>query len=109
MSKIITKKTSTLKSLYQTNNNSINNNINDIAVINGLKMKPLTKNNNSMLFNNNIINNNQINSKHFSPLSNRVKSSFPPVIIIIIKIKIIIMIIIKEQLALKKKIEIYSW
>ena len=80
MSKIITKKSSTLKSLYQTNKNSINNNINDIAVINGLKMKPLTKNNNSMLFNNNIINNNQINSKHFSPLSNRVKSSFPPVI-----------------------------
>ena len=79
MSRLLTRKKSTLKSKNSSNDNSVNIKTNNIDLLNGLIIKPLTKNNNSMLYNNNN-NNNQINSKHFSPSSNRVKSSLAPVI-----------------------------
>ena len=78
MSKILTRRRSNLKPTHSSNDNSFNSIPKNIVIIGGQNQN-LLNNNNSMSFNNDINNNSQINLKHFSPSSNRVKSSLPPV------------------------------
>ena len=78
MSKILTRRRSNLKHTHSSNDNSFNSIPKNIVIIGGQNQN-LLNNNNSMSFNNDINNNSQINLKHFSPSSNRVKSSLPPV------------------------------
>ena len=78
MSKNLTRRRSNLKPTYSSNDNSFNSKTKNIVIIGGQNQK-LLDNNNSMSFNNSNNNNSQLNLKHFSPSSNRVKSSLPPV------------------------------
>ena len=78
MSQILTKKKSNLKPIYSSNDNSFNSKPKNIVIIGGQNQN-ISNNINSMSFNNENNNSNQINLKHFSPSSNRVKSSLPPV------------------------------
>ena len=78
MSKILTRRKTSLKPTYSSNDNSFNSKPKNVVIIGGQNLNILD-NNNSMSFNYDNNNNNQINLKHFSPSSNRVKSSLPPV------------------------------
>lgn len=76
MSKVLPRRRSNLKPTYSSNDNS--SFPKNIVIIGGQNQN-IFDNNNSMSFNNDKNNNSQINLKHFSPSSNRVKSSLPPV------------------------------
>ena len=78
MSKVLPRRRSNLKPTYSSNDNSYNSKPKNIVIIGGQNQN-IFDNNNSMSFNNDNNNNSQINLKHFSPSSNRVKSSLPPV------------------------------